>query len=161
MHVRTIGLCRRGHILNNVGVASPTTAWGPGASGVSSRRVDEFLLRGLLRGQNSHLTTSRHEIKSPLQQYEESISKSDEEVNMHDCPEHPCREASESYKPQVGYCVCPAYDCEITLIPIPERFRFLLTCHPAPNDLRNVLALLDSRLSYARQRHRSFRFDAQ
>jgi hypothetical protein len=41
---------------------------------------------------------------------------------MHDRPENPCWEARELYKPQVGYCVCPAYNGEITLIPASEGF---------------------------------------
>src|ERR1700756_4977027 len=80
---------------------------------------------------------------------------------MHDRPEDPCWEARELCKPQVGYCVCPAYDGEITLIPIPEWFRFRVTCNTAPNDISDVLALLDSRLSYSRHHHRCFRLDAQ
>src|SRR5713226_7268507 len=80
---------------------------------------------------------------------------------MHDRPDEPCWEARELYKPQVGYCVCPAYDCEITLIPVPEWFRFPVTCHTAPNDISDVLALLYSRLSYSWHHHRSFRFDAR
>jgi len=80
---------------------------------------------------------------------------------MHDRPEDPCWEARELCKPQVGYCVCPAYDGEITLIPVPEWFRFPVCCHTAPNDISDVLALLDSRLSYSRHHHGSFRLDAQ
>ena len=34
------------------------------------------------------------------------------------------REARELCKPQVGNCICPAYYGEITLIPVPEWFRF-------------------------------------
>src|SRR5215469_13833869 len=80
---------------------------------------------------------------------------------MHDRPDDPCWEARKLYKPQVGYCVCPAYDREIALIPIPELFRFSVTCHPPPNDISHVLALLDRRLSYSWHHHRGFRFDAQ
>ncbi len=80
---------------------------------------------------------------------------------MHDRPEDPCWEARELCKPQVGYCVCPAYDGEITLIPVPEWFRFPVCCHTAPNDIGDVLPLLDSRLSYSRHHHGSFRLDAQ
>ena len=80
---------------------------------------------------------------------------------MHDGPEDPCGEACELYEPQVGYCVGAAHDCEIALIPIPEWFRFRLTCHPAANDIPDVLPFLDRRLSYSWHRHWSFRFDAQ
>src|SRR5262252_1958799 len=131
------------------------------SSRVSSRRIDEFLLRGRLQGQDAHLTTFSQEIKSPLQQHEEAIGKSNEKVNMHDSPNDPCREACELYEPQVGYCVCPAYDCEIALVPIPEWFRVSVTCHSLPNDISHVFTLLDRRLGYSWHRHRGFRFDAQ
>ena len=96
----------------------------------SSRGIDEFLRRVRLPGQDSHLAAFRQKIKSPLQQYEEAIGKPDEKVNMHDRPENPGWEAREFCKTQVGYSVCPAYDCEITLIPVPEWLRLPLTRYP-------------------------------
>ena len=80
---------------------------------------------------------------------------------MHGRPKGPRWEAREPYKPQVGYGIRPAYDREIPLIPVTEWFGFRVTCHPPPNDIRDVLALLDSGLSYAWHHHRSFRLDAQ
>ena len=75
---------------------------------------------------------------------------------MHDSPEEPCGKASEPCKPQVGYCVGAAYDCEVSFIPIPEWLRLRVTCHTAANDFPDVLAFLDGRLSYSRHCHWTF-----
>src|SRR5438445_12501969 len=43
---------------------------------------------------------------------------------------------------------CSADDREITLIPIPERFRLCTPRHTAPNDVRNVLTFLYRMITY-------------
>jgi len=80
---------------------------------------------------------------------------------MHDRPQNPCRESRELCKTQVGHCICPPYDSEITLIPIPKWLRRPVSDHTVPNDTSDVLALLDSGLSYPRHHHGTFRLDAQ
>ncbi len=93
-------------------------------------------------------------IKPPLQQHKQAIGKSNEKVNMHDCPDYPRCETRKPAEAQVGDGVCSADDREITLIPIPERFRLCTPRHTAPNDIRNVLTFLYSGLSYSGHEHR-------
>src|SRR5262249_16458785 len=93
--------------------------------------------------------------------HEEPIGKSDEEVNMHNCPDDPCWETRELYQPQVSYCVCPAYDCEIALVPVPEWLTFSVSCGTTPNDISDVVAVLDGRLSHSRDDHGVFRLYAK
>src|SRR2546428_5633800 len=90
----------------------------------------------------------------PTAAAQETIGKSDEKVNMHACPEDPPCKTCKPDEAQVGDRVCSANDREITFIPIPERFRLLTPFHTAPNDVRNVLTFLYSRLSYSRHQHR-------
>src|SRR6266550_4898175 len=102
---------------------------------------------------DTHSTTFCQEIKPPLQEHKQAIGKSNEKVNMHDCPDYPRCETRKPAEAQVGDGVCSADDREITLIPIPERFRLSTPRHTAPNDVRNVLTFLYSGLSYSGHEH--------
>src|SRR5438876_10643036 len=55
---------------------------------------------------------------------------------MHDCPDYPRCETRKPAEAQVGDGICSADDREITLIPLPERFRLCTPRHTAPNDIR-------------------------
>jgi hypothetical protein len=61
--------------------------------------MNKVLRRCRFLRQYSYSTTFRQESKSPLQQHEKAIGKSNEKVNMHGCPEDPRWEASKFCKP--------------------------------------------------------------
>jgi len=77
------------------------------------------------------------EIKAPLQQHKQTIGKSNEKVNMHDCPDLPRCETRKPLK-RKSATRRSADDREIALI----QYRRVPVVHDpphGPNDIRNVL----------------------
>jgi len=109
----------------------------------------------------SNAATFCQERKAPLEADEQPIRKSDEKVDVYARPDQPCREARKPSEPQIRHGISSAHDCELTLIPIPERLGLWATGETAPNDIGNVPAFLDCGLSYAGHQHRRTRLDAE
>ncbi len=85
----------------------------------------------LLRRPDSYSATLCQEGEPPLQQDEEPIGESNEEVDMHHRPEEPSGKTRELRKAQVGDRICAPCNGEVTLVPIPERPRLAACSNPA------------------------------
>ena len=80
---------------------------------------------------------------------------------MYPHPEEPSEKPRKPHNSQIRNCIRPANDREIPLVPIPEWLRHGAVLCAAANDMSDVFALLDRRLSDSWQDHRSRQFNTQ
>src|SRR6185503_17045456 len=121
--------------------------------GMSGCWIDRVLHRRKFFRQDPHSAPFCEEIKTPLQEQKQAIGESNKEINMYASPDKPCQETRKTRESQIRHRIRSADDCEIALIPIPERFRLCASRYTATNDVRNVLTLLYCGLRHSGQEH--------
>ena len=114
-----------------------------------------------LSRKDPHLPTFGQKLQCPLQHDEESVRKSDQEIDVHNGPDNPGRKSGESEHAKIGERVSTPRDSEITFVPIPEGGRRRPSRRAPSNQGCHVPSCLNGRLRNARHDHRLFGRDPQ
>ena len=132
-----------------------------GCFGAGKSSVLRSLCGSFLSREDAHLPAFGQKHQCPLRHDKQPVREPDQEIDVHDRPDNPCRKSGEAEHAKIGERVGTPRDREIAFVPIPEGPRRPLSCRASSNQGCHVPSFLNGWLRHAWHDHRLFGLDPQ